>query len=302
MIRVLVALVLGAVVTFGATRALDAAEQQVRAALFAERTERVLEGAELRADILHRLVEAMGLYAERRPVTGEALTPYLSALRASHDGFRATAWLPVVTDRPTFEAQVNAISPGFEITEVTPEGEVVRAGNARAWVPFLLVQPPIGNQMLRGLDIGNQQALAETMQRAHLRGVAMAPAQRFPGSEDPSFLLLRYVPDPESFMAVLLSSQALFDHLLDDRPDGLTARLTDQTVHEVVLEEAGFDASRAQLRQINLAGRNLVLEVAPAPGYAPITLPGRQGILAAGAGLTLMLVALVLLGAPQGTR
>ena len=303
MIRVVLALVLGAVATGGAWFALESMEGSVRQELFVEQSTRVSQVATMRIANVQQQVELLGIYAEERLVTGEAFTPYLTAMHSRYPLFRALAWLPVVNDREAFEGQLGALQPGFQITEVDAAGELQRAGDASAWVPFLLVQPKYRNEGLMGMDLGNQPVLAQTMQRSHLLvGVAMAPAQTFPGAPEPAMLLLRYVQRPEGFMGALLEPKSLFDHLAEGRPPGLRLRLENQTTSSVLWEDEGFDATRSRATMLSLGGHTMVWSVSPGADYAPIVLLGRQGILAAGGGFTLLLVAFVLLGASGESR
>jgi len=303
MIRVALALVVGGLCTAGAWFALDAVERGAQQEMFDEHVARVEAVARLRATAIEDAVESLALFAELRPVEGASYTPKLAAHAKENKAFRAMAWMPYITDRPAFEAQMSALAPGFQITERTPEGTLQTAGDAQGWVPFLLVQPKVNNEGLMGMDIGNQGVLAQAMDRsAKQNGVAAAAPQTYPGSDEPAVLLLRYVPEPHGFIGALLPPQALFEALLEDRPLGLVGRFTDQPTGVVYADEEGYDPARERTFMISMGGRAFVVGVSPSPTYAPITIEGRQGTLVGGAGLTLLLVAFVLLGAPRDSR
>ncbi len=297
MLRAVIALVLGLAVTAGATMGAQVLQEDVEARIFDEQVERVGLVAVSRMAHVVDPVETFGLFAARREVNAATFQPELKARSDTADALRAMLWLPVVKERELFEKQVQRYFQGFEIREQTPEGVVQTAGPATAWVPILLVQPEHGNDVLRGLDIGNLGPLAQTMQQTYMKAAPVTSVPfEFTGVEEPLILVLYYVPEPEGFAGALIQPDVLLNTALEGRPAGLVARLVDQTSGQVVTEEPGFVEEHSKRFALAMGRRTYSLDVAAGPDYQPTQVQLALPAGLAGAGVTVLMLALALVG------
>jgi hypothetical protein len=297
MLRAVLALVLGLGVTAGAYVAGQRIEEDVEARLFDEQVQRVGQVATARMAGVLDPVESFGLFAELREVNAATFVPELKGRHDVAPALRAMAWLPVVKERELFEKQVQRYFQGFEIREQTAEGVVQTAGPATAWVPFLLIEPEHGNDLLRGLDIGNLGPLAQTMQQTYMRHAPVAsPLFEFTGIDEPVILVLFYVPQPEGFAGALVEPGKLVEVVTQGRPAGMVVRLTDDTTGTVLLEEAGFAEEGSSRFATSLGGRTFSMDVAAGPDFEPTQLQLALPAGLAGGGVGVLMLALVLLG------
>lgn len=300
MIRVGLALVLGVALTAGAYKAAESFDASVQQRVYEEQVERVGQLAVERLRALETPIETLGLYAERRDVNVNQYLPEMKARQSKSTQYQALAWLPVVKDRPLFEAEVNRYYPGFGVVEQNPQNSLQPAGPAAAWVPFLLLQPDHGNDVLRGMDIGNQPRLAETMQETYQRmAPALSPLHTFPGLDAPAMLMLRYVPVPEGFAGGLITPDAIVAHVLAGRPAGLVASLKDDLTATELLTESGFVAEGARRYSASVGGRTLTIDISAGPEYVAMDSGLSRSVLFAGAGVTVLMVGLGLLGGKE---
>jgi signal transduction histidine kinase len=82
-------------------------------------------------------------------------------------------WAPLVTadDRPKFEAQVRAEGyPSFRITELNPQGQLVRAGARPYHTPVTYLEPWGGNEVAFGYDLNSNLTRATAMNQARDTG------------------------------------------------------------------------------------------------------------------------------------
>jgi hypothetical protein len=297
MLRAVLALVLGLGVTAGAYFGAQSLEEGIQLRIFEEQVQRTgLVAMERMAAVTHP-IETFGLYAERREINFGTFVPELKSRADSSETLRAMAWLPVVKDRPLFEEQVGRYYQGYEIREQTPEGDVKTAGPASAWVPVLLIEPGHTNDVLRGLDIGNQAVLAQTMQQTYMRHApVVSPLFQFTGIDEPLMVALFYVPEPEGFAAALIEPDTLVDQVLLGRPEGLVARLVEEQTRSVLVEEPGFVEEDAERFAVSMGGRTFSLDLARGPAYQPTQLNLALAAGFAGAGVTVLMLALALVG------
>jgi len=297
MLRAVLALMLGLGVTAGAYVAGQRLEEGVEARLFEEQVGRVGQVAMARMAPTLDPVEKFGLFSERREVNAATFVPELKARQDNAPALRAMAWLPVVKDRELFEKQVQRYYQGFEIREQTPEGVVQTAGPATAWVPVLLIEPAEGNDILRGLDIGNLGPLAQTMQQTYVRHAPVAsPLFEFTGVDEPMIVVLFYVPEPEGFAGALVDPRELLEHITDGRPQGIVGRITDDTTGTVLITETGFSEEGSIRFASTLGGRTFSLDLSPSPDYQPTQVQAALPAAVGGVGVTLLMMALVLVG------
>jgi hypothetical protein len=305
--RLALALIVGVGLTAGGYTAAQRYEASVQAALTAEQMGRVHDRAVARSRDLEQVLRETAMYYGERDVNLMSFEPRLMAISDHHPTFRVVTWLPVVqrADAPRFLAEIRRAIPDFAFREVNQQtGEIQGAGEALAYVPFLLLQPEHGNEMLRGVDLGNQKPLAEAMQRSYkIDGVsASAPTDGLPQG-DTSLVLLHYVQRPEGFVGGVVEVDDLLDHWLADAPEGLVARLSDEQRGSVPLvEQEGFVAEQAQRFEVVLGGQRLGLWLSTTPDHQPLRKVLATAVLFAGVGVTLVLLALSLLGGGASAR
>jgi hypothetical protein len=297
MIRVGLALVLGVALTAGAYVAAQNFDASVQQRVLEEEMQGMGRLAEERLRGLDVPIDSLGLFAERQEVNVNQWVPELKSRQSKAEQFRALMWLPVVKNRPQFEEEVQRYYRDFQVTEQTPEGTVQPAGIAAAWVPMLLIQPDHGNDVLRGLDIGNQPALAEAMQESYRRfAPALSPVFPFANLDEPAMLMLRYVPIPEGFAAGLITPTAMVEHVLKGRPAGIAARLKDEQSQVIVLTEPGFVEQGAYRYSAVVGGRTMTLDLSPTEAHQVAKTGLSTSVLLGGAGVTVLMVGLCLMG------
>ncbi len=97
--------------------------------------------------------------------TGQLLTQF--------PGLQALEWAPRVPhadrDRVVTEAR-DAGLLGFDITELSPEGDVVPAGNRADYFPRLFIEPVEGNERVVGFDLLSDPARVPAMDKARDTG------------------------------------------------------------------------------------------------------------------------------------
>ena len=306
-LRIALALVLGAGLTFGGTTAARHYEDGVVERVREEQVGRVHDRAVARSHDLEQVLRETAMFFAERDVSLLAFEPRLMAVSDLNPVFRVVSWLPVVKrdGAEQFLAEIRRPIPDFAFREIDPATREVRgAGDALAWVPFLLLHPEHGNDMLRGVDLGNHKALAETMQHTYqIDGVAAsAPVDVFPPDGEPSLLLLHYVERPEGFVGAILPAGAWLDLMMTDAPKGLAGRLVDVGAgNQPLVAQDGFDPAAAQVAgQVVIGGRRLALEVASTEVYAPLQRTLVPAVGFAGAGVTFVMLALTFLaGGPS---
>lgn len=305
-LRIALALVLGAGLTFGGVTAAQRYEDGIVERVRSEQVGRIHDRAVARSRDLEQILRETAMYFGERDVSLLAFEPRLMAVSDLNPVFRVVSWLPVVqrADAETFLAEIRRPIPDFALREIDPDTGAIRgAGDALAWIPFLLLQPEHGNDMLRGVDLGNHKALAETMQRTYqIDGVAAsAPVTVFPPDGEPSFLLLHYVQKPEGFVGAILPAAPFLEHVMEGAPKGLVGRLVDvgRGTEPLVAQEGFVPETTSVAGQVVVGGRRLSLEVATTDAYAPVQRLLAPAVGFAGGGVTFLMLALTLLsGAP----
>lgn len=300
-LRIALALTVGIGLTLGGATAASQYEAQLAASFQQEQVGRVQDRAVARARDMEQALRETAMYLSERDVNLMSFEPRLMAVSDQNPTFRVVSWLPVVqkggADR--FLAEIRRSIPDFAFREVDPEtGEIRGAGEALAYVPFLLLQPEHGNGMLRGVDLGNQKLLAEAMQRSYqIDGVsASAPTNAFPPDQEPSLLLLHYVQRPEGFVGGVVQADTLLDHLMEGAPTGLVGQLSDEGRGSVELAAQPGHPGSGDKSSVVLGGQRLSLTVAATPEYRPLGTVLVPAVLFGGVGITLVLLAMSLLG------
>ncbi|MFM7219644.1 MAG: CHASE domain-containing protein, partial [Nodosilinea sp.] len=87
----------------------------------------------------------------------------------TYPGIQAMEWAPLVAaaDRPKFEAQVRAEGyPAFQITELNPQRQLIRAGPRPYYIPVAYLEPWVGNEVAFGYDLNSNLTRATAMNQA----------------------------------------------------------------------------------------------------------------------------------------
>ena len=112
-------------------------------------------------------------YHRVSPPHRQDFTVLTARVLKTYPGIQAMEWAPLVTadDRPKFEAQVRAEGyPSFRITELNPQGQLVRAGARPYHTPVTYLEPWGGNEVAFGYDLNSNLTRATAMNQARDTG------------------------------------------------------------------------------------------------------------------------------------
>lgn len=125
-------------------------------------------------DVLTFLHDYYRVAAE--PVSRQDFAEFVSRSLVSYPGIQALEWAPLVRagDRAVFEAGVQAEGyPGFTITELSPTGQLQRAGERAEYVPVTYVAPFLTNEAALGYDLASSATRAAAIDPARTTGRIM---------------------------------------------------------------------------------------------------------------------------------
>jgi CHASE1-domain containing sensor protein len=125
-------------------------------------------------DVLTFLHDYYRVAAE--PVSRQDFAEFVSRSLVSYPGIQALEWAPLVRagDRAVFEAGVQAEGyPGFTITELSPTGQLQRAGERAEYVPVTYVAPFLTNEAALGYDLASSATRAAAIDPARITGRIM---------------------------------------------------------------------------------------------------------------------------------
>jgi signal transduction histidine kinase len=111
------------------------------------------------------------------PVSRQAFAEFVARSLSTYPGIQALEWAPLVRqgDRAAFEAKMQAEGyPAFEITELSPTGQIQRAGVRAEYVPVTYVAPFLNNEAALGYDLASNITRAATISLARATGRIMA--------------------------------------------------------------------------------------------------------------------------------
>lgn len=111
------------------------------------------------------------------PVSRQRFAGLTARSIATYPGIQALEWAPLVrdSDRAAFEQAVQAEGyPAFEITELSPTGQLQRADRRPEYVPVTYVAPFLANEAALGYDLNSDQARAEAIATARSTSRLMA--------------------------------------------------------------------------------------------------------------------------------
>lgn len=205
---------------------------------------------------------------------------------ADFDGLQALSWNPRVLagEREEFEAATKREGlPGFQITERTAEGRLVRAGDRPEYVSVHYIEPFQGNEAALGYDVYSQSTRREALDRARDTGRPVATGRiKLVQEKGQQFGILVFLPvyrnglphetveerrrNLQGYMVgVLRPGDVLEAFMKDAEEEGIVHRLLDETAPSderllfecehvqdgggFVLEEKGLFGGSARLKR-----------------------------------------------------
>lgn len=101
-------------------------------------------------------IESVGAYySASQSVTDAQFAKFVAPMLQRFPTIKALGWVPRVTpsERSEFEQAAQTDHPGFRITEVGPNNNLVSVGERPAYFPVRLIRPVTGNEAAIGFDI-----------------------------------------------------------------------------------------------------------------------------------------------------
>jgi PAS domain S-box-containing protein len=121
-------------------------------------------------DVLHSVGN---LYASSVPINRQQFKTFVSRWFSLHPGIRAVSWSPRILDseRANYEqaARQDGLS-NFQVTELSPEGQLVRAAQRAEYIPVYYSESVRGNRRAMGFDAASDPTRREALNRARDTG------------------------------------------------------------------------------------------------------------------------------------
>lgn len=111
------------------------------------------------------------------PLSRQGFSELVARSLSNYPGIQALEWAPLLRagDRAAFEASIQAEGyPAFEITELSPTGQLQRAGTRAEYVPVTYVAPFLNNEAALGYDLASDATRAAAIAPARASGRIMA--------------------------------------------------------------------------------------------------------------------------------
>jgi CHASE1-domain containing sensor protein len=141
---------------------------------FKRRTDHLAQQLEENFDNYIDVLHSVGnLYASSVSVNRQQFKTFVSRWFSRHPGIRAVSWSPRVLDseRANYEqaAREDGLS-NFEITEKSPQGQLVRAAQRAEYIPVYYLESVRGNKRSLGFDAASDPTRREALNRARDTG------------------------------------------------------------------------------------------------------------------------------------
>ncbi len=125
-------------------------------------------------------IESVGAYySASRSVTTAQCAKFVAPMLQRFPTIKALGWVPRITQpiRSEFEQAAQADHPGFRITEVGSDKDLVPAGVRPAYFPVRLIRPISGNEAAVGFDIYSNPIRRAAIDAAIKRGRTTSTAR-----------------------------------------------------------------------------------------------------------------------------
>ncbi len=113
------------------------------------------------------------LYASSVPINRQQFKTFVSRWFTRHPGIRAVSWSPRILDseRANYEQAAREDGLGkFQITEQSPQGQLVRAARRAEYIPVYYAESVRGNGRALGFDAASDPTRREALNRARDTG------------------------------------------------------------------------------------------------------------------------------------
>ena len=172
-------------------------------------------------DNLHDLQALSAFCNADREAGRREFRTFAAAIMTGNSGIQALEWIPRVpaAARETYEqaARDDGLAT-FQVTELGPEGELVRAARRDEYLPVFYVEPLQGNERALGFDLASSVSRAEALAQARDSGRMTATAPlRLVQEKGDQYGVLVFIPmyrDPITPDAVEQRREALTGFVL----------------------------------------------------------------------------------------
>ena len=141
---------------------------------FKRRTDQLAQQLEENFDNYMDVLHSVGnLYASSVPINRQQFKTFVSRWFSRHPGIRAVSWSPRVLDaeRANYEqaAREDGLS-NFQITEQSPQGQLVRAARRAEYIPVYYLESVTGTGRALGFDAASDPTRRDALDRARDTG------------------------------------------------------------------------------------------------------------------------------------
>ncbi len=173
-------LVLGLTASIGAHIAIKVWELENRQEHFAHLAQEQIQAIRAKVSTtLATLRSIRGLFNASEAVDRGEFRAFVQSLEAE-GSVQALEWIPRVPQarrRDYEQAAARDGFPGFQLTERSSQGSMVRAGNREAYFPVYFVEPLAGNERALGFDLGSNATRRAALEQAMKSGQEVATAR-----------------------------------------------------------------------------------------------------------------------------
>lgn len=163
----------GIILTAGLADLVRESEQTQRQASFNRQIDNLTLAVQRSLNRYSDILAFLNDYHRVRQPQRQDFTLLTARVLKTYPGIQAMEWAPLVAgaDRPKFEAQVRAEGyPGFQITELNPQRQLIRAGSRPYHTPVTYVEPWASNEIALGYDLNSNLTRATAMDQARDTG------------------------------------------------------------------------------------------------------------------------------------
>ena len=129
---------------------------------------------------IQALYSIEGLFISSQKVERREFHTFVQHHLSRHPNIKALEWIPRVPDprRAAYEEEIRRAGyPDFHITELNPQGQLVRASRRVEYFPVSYIEPFKGNEKVLGLDLASNPQRRDALHRARKSGKLSATSR-----------------------------------------------------------------------------------------------------------------------------